>query len=68
MISIRMNDTAEKELKEIARFEGVSVSEYVRQIINEKLEELYDIKIGYQALESFKKNPVTYSMEEVFKD
>lgn len=68
MISIRMNEAAENELKEIAKFEGVSVSEYVRTIINEKLEDLYDLKIGMNALEDYKKNPVTFTMDEVFKD
>ena len=68
MISIRMNETAENELKMIAQFEGVSVSEYIRGIINEKLEDLYDLKIGMQALENFNHNPVTYSMDEVFGD
>ncbi len=68
MISIRLNETAEKELKEIAKFEGLSVSEYVRTIINEKLEDLYDLKIGMNALEDYKKNPVTHTMDEVFKD
>lgn len=32
MLSIRLNPQAEKELKEYAEFEGVSVSEYVRNI------------------------------------
>lgn len=43
MISIRMSETAENELKEVTKFEGMSVSEYVRNIINEKLEDLYDL-------------------------
>ena len=68
MISIRMNEASEKALKEIAQFEGLSVSEYVREIINEKLVDLYDLKIGYQALQEFNENPITYSMDEVFKD
>lgn len=68
MISIRMSETAENELKEIANFEGMSVSEYVRTIINEKLEDLYDLKIGMNALEEHEKNPITYTMDEVFKD
>ena len=68
MISIRMNEKAENELKEIAKFEGLSVSEYVREIINEKLEDLYDLKIGQNALEKYKKDPVTFTMDEVFKE
>ena len=68
MISIRMSDSAERELKQIAKFEGLSVSEYVRNIINEKLEDLYDINIGTKALEDYEKNPVAYTFDEVFKD
>ena len=67
MISIRMNEMAENELKEIAKFEGMSVSEYVRKIINEKLEDQYDLKIGQKALEEYKKDLITFTMDEVFK-
>jgi len=67
MISIRMNETSENTLKEIAKFEGLSVSEYVRKIIDEKLEDVYDLNIGNKALESYNKNPITYTMDEVFK-
>ena len=49
MLSIRLNPQAEKELKEIAKFEGVSVSDYVRKIINEKLEDMYDMKLAEEA-------------------
>lgn len=68
MISVRLNDASENELKMIAKFEGVSVSEYVRNIINEKLEDLYDLQIGTNALEQYNRNPVTFTMDEVFKD
>ena len=68
MISVRLTDASENELKMIAKFEGVSVSEYVRNIINEKLEDLYDLQIGTNALEQYNKNPVTFTMDEVFKD
>jgi len=67
MISIRMNEASESALREFARFEGLSVSEYVRNLINEKLEEQYDLSIGQQALDAFNSNPVTYTMDEVFK-
>ncbi|MGN1406276.1 MAG: DUF6290 family protein [Erysipelotrichaceae bacterium] len=63
-ISISMNETAEKGLKETADYEGLSVSE----IINKRLEDNYDILIGTKALEEFEINPVTYTFEEVFKD
>lgn len=65
MLSIRLNTQAEKELKEIAKFEGISVSEYVRKIINEKLEDMYDIKLADEAYAEHMKDPVSYSHDEV---
>ncbi len=65
MLSIRLNAQTEKELKEIANFEGVSVSEYVRTIINEKLEDMYDIKLADETYAEHLNDPVTYSHEEM---
>lgn len=67
MLSIRLNPQAEKELKEVAEFEGVSVSDYVRKIINEKLEDMYDIKLAEEAHDEYMKEPITYSHNEVGK-
>ena len=67
MLSIRLNPQAEKELKEIAKFEGVSVSDYVRKIINEKLEDMYDMKLGEEAHMGYINNPETFSHDEVGK-
>ena len=67
MLSIRLNKEMEEELKKVAKFEGVSVSDYVRNIISEKLEDVYDIKVGEIALEQFEKsNKRVYSFDEVF--
>lgn len=68
MIFIRMNSKAENELKKIAKSEGLSVSEYVREIINEKLEDLYDLKIGQDALEKYNKDHVTFTMARYLKN
>ncbi|RHO29140.1 type II toxin-antitoxin system RelB family antitoxin [Amedibacterium intestinale] len=67
MLSIRLNPQAEKELKEIAKFEGVSVSDYVRKIINEKLEDMYDMKLAEEAQMGYINNPETFSHDEVGK-
>ena len=68
MISVRMSESSEQELKMIAEFEGLSVSEYVRKIINEKLEDSYDLKIGMRALEAHNSNPSVHTMGEVFEE
>ena len=68
MISMRLNETIEAELKQIARFEGISVSDYVRNLIINDLEDKYDLKIAEDAHEDFiKSGEKTYSFEEVFK-
>ncbi len=67
MLSIRLNPQVEKELKEAAEFEGVSVSDYVRKIINEKLEDMYDIKLAEEAHDEYIHDAVSYSHEEVGK-
>ena len=68
MISIRLNENVEKQLKEVAEFEGVSISDYVRNLINEKLEDMYDLKIAEEAHKDYvKSGKKTYSFDEVFK-
>ena len=68
MISIRLNEKLENQLKEVAEFEGVSVSDYVRNLINEKLEDMYDLKVAEEAHKEYvKSGKKTYSFDEVFK-
>ena len=68
MISIRLNKNVENQLKEVAEFEGVSISDYVRNLINEKLEEMYDLKVAEEAHKEYiKSGKKTYSFDEVFK-
>lgn len=68
MISIRLNENVENQLKEVAEFEGVSVSDYVRNLINEKLEDMYDLKTAEEAHKDYvKSGKKTYSFDEVFK-
>ena len=68
MISIRLNENVENQLKEVAEFEGVSVSDYVRNLINEKLEDMYDLKVAEEAHKDYvKSGKKTYSFDEVFK-
>ena len=69
MLSIRLNPEIEKQLKLVAKLEGVTVSEYVRRLIVEKMEDMYDLKNAEEAYEelveiNFKEMP---SAVEVFK-
>ena len=53
MLSIRLNPEIEKQLKLVAKLEGVTVSEYVRRLIVEKMEDMYDLKNAEEAYEEY---------------
>ncbi len=64
-ISVRLNDDDAKLFKNYAALHGISVSELVRQSVLERIEDEYDLEAYEKAIEEYKKNPVTYSHEEV---
>lgn len=67
-ISLRMSDEDFLLIKKYAELKGLSVSELVRQSVLERMEEEYDLKAYEKAMQSFRKDPVTYSLEEVEKE
>ena len=64
-ISIRLNEEDAKLIKSYAELNKTTISEFVRKAIMEKIEDEYDLECYYKALEEFKKNPKTYTHEEV---
>lgn len=66
-ISMRVNDKEKKLIQEFANFYGMSVSEYIRYIVMEKIEDEYDLKCAEEAHEEFLKDPVTYTLDEVIE-
>ena len=46
----------------------MSVSDLIRQTVMERIEEDYDKELFAKALEEYKKDPVTYSLDEVEKE
>ena len=67
-ISLRLNEEDENLIKKYAEIHGVTMSEFIRQSVIERIEDEYDLETYYKSLEEFKKNPITYSHEEVWKD
>lgn len=63
-ISIRMTDKEMELIKKYAALNGTTVSEVVRRAILEKIEDEFDIFVYEKAMDSFKKNPKTYTLEE----
>ena len=64
-ISLRLNDEDSKLFKRYAEMHGISVSELVRQSVLERIEDEYDLKVYEEAMEDFKKNPTTFTLDEV---
>lgn len=64
-ISVRLSDKDTELIKAYAEMNGISLSDLVRKAIMEKIEDEYDLKCYYEAMEEYKKNPKTYTHEEV---
>ena len=64
-ISVRLNDKDTDLIKAYAKLNNISISDLVRDAILEKIEDEYDLKCYYDAMEEFKKNPKTYTNDEL---
>ena len=67
-ISVRLNDRDTDLIKKYAEMNNISLSDLIRNAIMEKIEDEYDLKCYYKALEEYEKNPKTYTMDEVKKE
>ncbi len=67
-ISIRLNDDDANLIKKYAELHNMTVSELVRKSVIERIEDELDLAAYEKAMADYKKNPVTYSMEEIEKD
>ena len=67
-ISVRLNDKDTDLIKAYAKLNNISVSNLVRNAILEKIEDEFDLTCYEKAMEEFKKNPKTYTIEEVKKE
>lgn len=67
-ISLRLNEADSMLFKKFAEMNGITISELIRSSVMERIEDEYDLKVYKKAMQEFKKNPVTYSLEEVEKE
>ena len=67
-ISLRLNDEDTVLFKKYAELNGITVSELLRQSVIERIEDEYDLNAYKEAMAEFKKNPVTYSLDELEKE
>lgn len=64
---MRLTNEEVQLIKRYAALKRLSVSDVVRTAVLEKIEDEFDLKTALQALEEHKKNPVTYTHDEVKK-
>lgn len=67
-ISLRLNDNDSMFIKKYAEINNMSVSELFRQAVMDRIEDEYDLKSYEKALEKYRKNPVTYTLDEVERE
>lgn len=67
-ISVRLNDKETELIKAYAKINNISLSDLVRNAVLEKIENEYDLECYKKAVEKYKKNPKTYTLEEVKKE
>lgn len=67
-ISIRLSDAETELVKCYAQMHGKTVSEFMRQAAIERIEDELDLKAFDEALATHRKNPKTYSLEEIERE
>lgn len=67
-VSLRLNEEDELLIKKYAELKQVSLSELFRNALIEKIESEYDLESYNKAVEEYKKNPKTYTLDEVKKE
>ena len=67
-ISLRLNEVDTNIIKSYASMRGLSISELIRRIVMEHIEEEFDLKEYEKAYAEYKKDPVTYTLDEVIEE
>lgn len=67
-ISLRLNTADSELIKAYAEMQGISVSELLRRSVLERIEDEFDLKAYEEAMAEYRKNPVTYSLDEVIEE
>ena len=67
-ISLRLSEEDAKLIKDYATINNISVSDPIRQAVIEKIEDEIDLAAYNKTAEEFRKNPKTYTLDEVEKE
>jgi len=63
-ISLRLSDQDNKLIRDFAKLYGLSVSEFIRNTVIERIEDEIDIQAYRDTMAELEKDQTTFSMEE----
>lgn len=67
-VSVRLNDNDAMLFRKYAEMHGISMSELVRRSVLERIEDDFDMKCYEEAMQEYRKDPKTYTLDEVEKE
>ena len=67
-ISVRLNNEETELIKAYAELNNISLSDLIRNAVLEKIEEEFDLETYKKAMKEYKKNPKTYTLDEIKKE
>ena len=67
-VSLRLNESESMLIKKYAEINNISMSELIRQSVLERIEDEYDLELFKLAAAEYKKDPTTYTLDEVEKE
>lgn len=67
-ISLRLSETEDRLIRTYAEMKGISVSEFLRRSALEKIEDEYDLDAYRRAMDEYRKDSSTYSLDDVEKE
>lgn len=68
LVTINLKDEALQVLEECAERKDISVSEFIRRAVLEKLEDEEDIRAANEAYAEYLKNPVTIPHKQFWQE
>lgn len=66
-VTFEINDKAFEAMEEFAAEKDISVSEFIRRALLERLEDEEDIRAADKAMAEYRANPVSYPASEVWE-
>ena len=66
-MTVRLSSDDKEIIARYARTKGRSVSDIMRETILERIEVELDLNLYRQSIEEYRKNPVSYTLEETAK-